>query len=207
MIFGMGPFEILIIVVAGLIVFGPERLPAVAAQVGRMVRDFRRMTADLTSEFNAVTEELTGEFRAASQELSEELQSVQGDLQNEIRDINQAFRSETDAPAEQPLLNAGSWNSAPTFSSTPEASTVTGEAAAMNGHEPPRVASKADPRVDVSSLDLEELVVMPRTSRPSNGHHASNGVHGANGSAAPAAITRQPRAARRAAVVYQRPRA
>ena len=49
---GMGPMELMVILVLALIVFGPGKLPEIAGQVGRVVRDFRRMTGDLSSEFN-----------------------------------------------------------------------------------------------------------------------------------------------------------
>src|SRR5687768_10963403 len=50
-IFGVGTWEMLVIIVGALIIFGPGKLPEVMGQVGRAVRDFRRMTADLTGEF------------------------------------------------------------------------------------------------------------------------------------------------------------
>ena len=49
---GMGPMELMVILTLALIVFGPGKLPEIAGQVGRVVRDFRRMTGDLSSEFN-----------------------------------------------------------------------------------------------------------------------------------------------------------
>lgn len=48
---GMGPGELLLIAMLGLIVFGPGRLPEIAAQAGRIVRDLRRSTSDMTREF------------------------------------------------------------------------------------------------------------------------------------------------------------
>jgi|SRR5688500_5242959 TatA/E family protein of Tat protein translocase len=49
---GMGPMELMVILVMALVIFGPGKLPEIAGQVGRVVRDFRRMTGDLSSEFN-----------------------------------------------------------------------------------------------------------------------------------------------------------
>ena len=48
---GMGPGELLLIAMLGLIVFGPGKLPEIAAQVGRTVRDLRRSTSEMTKEF------------------------------------------------------------------------------------------------------------------------------------------------------------
>jgi Tat protein translocase TatB subunit len=201
-ILGMGPFEILLIMIVALMVFGPQRLPEVAGQVGRTIRDFRRMATDLTTEFHTVTEELTGEFRAAAQDLSDELHAVQDDLSNEVRGVNEALRldSGTSSIGATSVGHqvAPAYETAATYGTAP----ATSEAPAMNGHER-RTASKDDPRTDVSLFDLDELVVMPRTSRPANGQHAGNGTAPEAQSPAPA---RQPRSGRRAAAVYHRPR-
>ena len=63
---GMGPMELMVILVLALVVFGPGKLPEIAGQVGRVVRDFRRMTGDLSSEFNR-TLSLEIEERKATQ--------------------------------------------------------------------------------------------------------------------------------------------
>ncbi|MGI8623286.1 MAG: Sec-independent protein translocase subunit TatA/TatB [Solirubrobacteraceae bacterium] len=48
--FGIGPQEIMMIVIAALVIFGPQRLPEIAAQAGKALRDFRRMKDELTGE-------------------------------------------------------------------------------------------------------------------------------------------------------------
>lgn len=49
---GMGPMELMMILVLALIVFGPGKLPEIAGQVGKVIRDFRRTTSELSSEFS-----------------------------------------------------------------------------------------------------------------------------------------------------------
>lgn len=49
--FGIGAQEIIIIMIVALIIVGPQRLPEVAGQVAKAIRDFRRMSDDLTGEF------------------------------------------------------------------------------------------------------------------------------------------------------------
>jgi sec-independent protein translocase protein TatB len=49
---GMGPMEIVLIVVLALIVFGPAKLPEIMGQVGKAIGDFRRATSELSDEFN-----------------------------------------------------------------------------------------------------------------------------------------------------------
>jgi Tat protein translocase TatB subunit len=50
-IFGMGPLELGLIMALALIVFGPDRLPEIARQVGRTLGEVRRISSDVTNEF------------------------------------------------------------------------------------------------------------------------------------------------------------
>src|SRR5579884_742722 len=67
-IFGIGPTEILLIVVLALIVFGPQRLPEIMAQVGKTINDFRRISAQLSDEFNRTMQTEFGDTRALMDE-------------------------------------------------------------------------------------------------------------------------------------------
>lgn len=49
---GMGPAELLLILALALIVFGPQKLPEIGAQIGKAFREFRRTTSELSQEFN-----------------------------------------------------------------------------------------------------------------------------------------------------------
>ena len=48
--FGIGIEELIVILVIALIVVGPERMPELARQVGKAIRDVRRMYDNLRSE-------------------------------------------------------------------------------------------------------------------------------------------------------------
>jgi sec-independent protein translocase protein TatA len=50
----VGPAEILIILVVALMVFGPQRLPEVARQVGSAMRELRRMQDTVRGELDMV---------------------------------------------------------------------------------------------------------------------------------------------------------
>lgn len=53
----LGAGEIALIVLAALILFGPKRLPEIARNVGKALREFRRATGELTDELKAGLEE------------------------------------------------------------------------------------------------------------------------------------------------------
>jgi len=59
-LFDLSIIKILVLGVLGLVIFGPEQLPRMAAQAGRALRDLRRL-AD--SARNDLTESLGPEFR------------------------------------------------------------------------------------------------------------------------------------------------
>jgi len=55
--FGIGPLEILLILVIAMIILGPQKLPEIGRTLGRVMRTFRKATFDLTAQ---VTKELEG---------------------------------------------------------------------------------------------------------------------------------------------------
>src|SRR5215217_999487 len=85
--FGIGYQEMFIVLVVALVIFGPSRLPELAGQVGRWVRDFRRMSSDLTGEFEktfAEVDEVKKSFKRELQGIQDEVEgigkSTRGDL-------------------------------------------------------------------------------------------------------------------------------
>lgn len=46
----LGPLEILTVAVIALVVFGPQRLPEIARNIGKAVNELRRMTAEVKTE-------------------------------------------------------------------------------------------------------------------------------------------------------------
>ena len=47
---GIGPGELILILVIALLVFGPRRLPEIGRALGRTIAEFRRMSQELTAE-------------------------------------------------------------------------------------------------------------------------------------------------------------
>lgn len=56
---GIGPLELIVVVIIALIVVGPERLPELAQSVGKTLRDLRAMSEGLTSEWQQELSTLT----------------------------------------------------------------------------------------------------------------------------------------------------
>ena len=68
-ILGVGPMELLLILVLALIFVGPGKMPEVAASLGKAIREFQRASAELTDALNA--EIAAAQAQKAASQLSE----------------------------------------------------------------------------------------------------------------------------------------
>jgi Tat protein translocase TatB subunit len=53
---GMGPLELVVICALALIFFGPDKLPDLARQIGRAVREVRKLSSEVTDEIQKTIE-------------------------------------------------------------------------------------------------------------------------------------------------------
>ncbi|MBI4330728.1 MAG: twin-arginine translocase TatA/TatE family subunit [Chloroflexi bacterium] len=65
---GIGPMELLVILIIALIVFGPNRLPEIAAQLGKFINNMKRAGTEMTRELNREIEENKRSIAAATEE-------------------------------------------------------------------------------------------------------------------------------------------
>ncbi len=85
-IFGIGGLEIPIIVIAALLIFGPGKLPEVMGQAGKLVRDFRRMSAELTGEFEKTI--------AEAKDIGSSIQSEVGGMSKEVNSVANSVKKD-----------------------------------------------------------------------------------------------------------------
>ena len=97
-IFGIGPLELLVILVLILIFVGPQRLPEMAAQLGRFMRTARKMSEEVTREFTTTMkdleqeyDEVRGEWKEVGQGLEEDLNVVNKELASADKDARKAL--------------------------------------------------------------------------------------------------------------------
>ena len=76
----MGPMEILLILILGFLFFGPEKLPQMAAKAGKLYRNFRKATFDLSK---SITSEVDSEGKTIKEDLSEINKTFSKDLLSE----------------------------------------------------------------------------------------------------------------------------
>ena len=97
-IFGVGPLELLVILVLILIVVGPGRLPEMAVRLARFIRAARQYSATITREFTETMQdleheydEMKGEWKEIGQGLEESASAVSDELKAADRDARQAL--------------------------------------------------------------------------------------------------------------------
>lgn len=135
--FGIGYQEAFVILVIALVVFGPHRLPELAAQAGRWVREFKKITGDLTGEFEKTIAEVDDIKRTVQREMKgvmDEVDSVAGGVKKDLSGKPKTAAAKTPA---KPGVNTGKILTR---------------------------ATKTDPLSDVSAMD-DKLVLGPITKR------------------------------------------
>jgi Tat protein translocase TatB subunit len=205
--FGIGYQEMFIVLVVALVIFGPSRLPELAGQVGRWVRDFRRMSSDLTGEFEktfAEVDEVKKTFKREMQGIQEEVEGVGKSARGDLKKSGAKAIGDGKKSAGVAAKKGAATASNPARSTSLSKSTRTAKEAGANGAGAKTgrggkfdgiapgtvpVATKADPLADVSFFDLD---IDPAA--------ATNGSSAANGAAGDDAISRVRR--RRAGSAY-----
>jgi Tat protein translocase TatB subunit len=91
---GIGPLELLLIVVVALIVFGPHRLPELMVQVARFIREFRAYASTLTRDLNEVVREFERERAIVDAEWREVGEGL-ADARSELREGLDSVREES----------------------------------------------------------------------------------------------------------------
>src|ERR1700688_2841968 len=129
---GMGPMELLLIVVLALIVFGPARLPEIMGQVGKAIGDFRRATSELSDEFNRTIQAELQETRAVVDETKATLADAKASVYDAHASVNSAI---TGLPA--PVRTAAPGEALPAPNGTSNGASAEAHAeSATNGTAP-----------------------------------------------------------------------
>lgn len=164
--FGIGYQEMFIILVVAMVVFGPSRLPELAGQVGRWVRDFRRMSSDLTGEFEktfAEVDEVKKSFKRELDAIQEEVEGVGKSTRGDLKKT--AAKTSSVAKKPTPALNSG--KTAAAAKATSGAQAKSAALAGKNGSA--AHASKEDPLVDVSFFEAEFVGIKTSANGAANG--------------------------------------
>jgi len=131
-VLGMGPMELMLIVVLALIVFGPAKLPEIMGQIGRAIGDFRRATSELSDEFNRTIQTELQETRAIVEE-------TRGIMQETTAAVREAHTAVGEAGAAVKTLPA------PTRVATPAVEPPVVNGTNTSPEPAPEIAEAAEP--------------------------------------------------------------
>src|SRR3970040_2169855 len=94
---GIGLPEIILVLIIAAIVVGPKRLPEVAVQLARVIRQLRGYATDVTSQMRSELDELTREYEQVRKDLQEVREAGTKEVRSVINEVDRASR-------EAPLL-------------------------------------------------------------------------------------------------------
>ncbi|HEX5480750.1 MAG TPA: twin-arginine translocase TatA/TatE family subunit [Dehalococcoidia bacterium] len=96
---GVGPLELIVILVVALIFVGPERLPKLAADIARTIREIRKYTGSIAAEFTDVLQEFEKETEPEKSQWKE----IGQGLTDATKSVTDAFRDAHAAAAGTPV--------------------------------------------------------------------------------------------------------
>lgn len=189
-IMGIGPQEMMVIAVIALLVFGPGKLPEVMGQAGKLVRDFRRMSAELSGEFEktiAEAKDMTSGLQAELGGMTKEVNSVTNSVKKDLGLKNSGVAGRSKGTAGKAGTGAKSGSASKTSSalktgtstSTTKAgakagtgatgaksttSTTTSTKSTAAKKPPTPVATREDPSADISLFE-PAAVERPKRAR------------------------------------------
>jgi TatA/E family protein of Tat protein translocase len=103
-ILGIGPLELVLILVIALLVFGPDKLPEIGAKLGKGVRELRQLSREISQGVNTLTEpidEIRKPFDDAGQIVGE-VSATATALRNPTQALQQSLEKQLAAPSAEP---------------------------------------------------------------------------------------------------------
>jgi sec-independent protein translocase protein TatB len=102
---GVGPLELVVVLVVALLVVGPERLPRLAADLARTIREIRKYTGSLAAEFNEVVKDIDRETAEERTEWKQIGEGLTGATQSVTDALREARSDAEGPPAAAPSAN------------------------------------------------------------------------------------------------------
>ncbi len=114
-IFGIGPLEVIVILVLTLLIFGPERLPELTRGMGNALRKLRLTYIAFTKEFQTELQPIAEDIDQVTREIRQEVDAIReaADIRSLLKpyadDVNKAIALQPIAPeppSQQPFAAA-----------------------------------------------------------------------------------------------------
>jgi len=99
-VFNFSGSEIFFLMILGLIVLGPEKLPGVIRKAGKLYGEFKRITTDAQSEFKGTFGDTIGDIKDTAQGYKSMFESASQQATNSLRDVTQFDHDAPNEPTE-----------------------------------------------------------------------------------------------------------
>jgi sec-independent protein translocase protein TatB len=96
-VFNFSGSEIFFLMILGLVILGPEKLPGVIRKAGKLYGEFKRITTDAQSEFKGAFGDTIGDLKETAQGYKSMFDSASQQANNTLRDV---AKFDHDAPNE-----------------------------------------------------------------------------------------------------------
>ena len=140
-IFGVGPLELIVVLIVALVFVGPDRLPKLAADLARTIREIRKYTGGLAAEFNEVIKDVEKET-AGEKGLWKEVSEGIGGATQQVTEAVRGARQEL-FKAEEAASTAGTPSTVAPTAITPPI--PNGSGAASGWTDIPEPGATAEP--------------------------------------------------------------
>lgn len=99
----LSPWEVLLLLVLALLIFGPDKLPELARGAGRMISRFKAEASGALDELKLAAEfeelkEVTAELRSTQEELKRSAGLVDATASGAVASASAAVRTSADGP-------------------------------------------------------------------------------------------------------------
>ena len=144
-IFGIGPLEVIVILVLTLLIFGPERLPEMTRGLGNALRKLRLTYIAFTQEFQGELKPIAEDIDSVTREIRQEVDAIREatDIRSLLKpyadDVNKAINLQPVTPAPPTPTTIAATTSTVATAATAGATAV----ATSNTIAPPAVTAKA----------------------------------------------------------------
>lgn len=178
-IFGIGFAELIFIFLIALLIFGPRRLPEMAAKAGKFVRELRAMSQGFMTEWQREIaaaaqleelEEARRELELTRQELQQARVNVASEVGSAKKDLNKSLAAASKA-ATSPDTTKETAPAAPAGKKEEPGETTPGDVAPAPQESPAAVAepeTRPDPPASIDSPEppVPENTISPFTGSP-----------------------------------------
>ena len=153
--FGVGVFELLVILIIAAIVVGPDKMPQVAADLAKWIRQTRAYARHLLGDFNEVISELekeAGTSREDWKEIASVITRTGGSLTDELNNVSKDLKQAGDLSE----IKKTPENVVAIDDARAEATNGTANGASANGNGSNGAAAEAEVDADVDAATSSE---------------------------------------------------